>query len=66
MDPPGRIAVFARETLGQGLRQLVLSGRVGLPVIADDAQTVVGWITNLYLSRENRVSTGLAVVVKAS
>jgi CIC family chloride channel protein len=39
-------AVFVHETLEQALRQLVLFGRAGLPVIADDGETIVGWITN--------------------
>ncbi len=37
-------AVFADETLEQGLRQLVLYGHAGLPVISHDGR-LEGWIT---------------------
>lgn len=39
-------ALFADETLRQGLRQLVLYGRDGLPVVSPDTHHIVGWITN--------------------
>ncbi len=38
--------VFADETLQQALRQLVLYGHRGLPVLDRDGTTVVGWLTN--------------------
>ncbi|WP_245845326.1 chloride channel protein [Mycobacterium arosiense] len=39
-------ALFANDSLAQALRQLVLYGRDGLPVIDTDAQRVQGWLTN--------------------
>jgi CIC family chloride channel protein len=38
--------LFENETLEQALRQLVLYGEHGLPVVAEDGTTIVGWITN--------------------
>ncbi|MFZ0873953.1 MAG: chloride channel protein, partial [Pseudonocardiaceae bacterium] len=38
--------LFANESLAQALRQLVLFGRDGLPVISTDGQQLQGWITN--------------------
>jgi len=42
----GPQVLFANESLGQALRQLVLYGRDGLPVLSTDGQHVLGWITN--------------------
>jgi CIC family chloride channel protein len=39
-------AVFAGESLAQALRQLVIYGRDGLPVLSTDGQQVAGWVTN--------------------
>ncbi len=39
-------AVFAGESLAQALRQLVIYGRDGLPVLSSDGQQVAGWVTN--------------------
>lgn len=39
-------ALFSDETLIQGLRQLVLYGRDGLPVTSSDTHRLIGWITN--------------------
>ena len=39
-------ALFADETLEQALRQLVLYGPDGLPVLAADRSGVIGWITS--------------------
>jgi chloride channel protein, CIC family len=39
-------ALFANESLTQALRQLMIYGRDGLPVLSDDGQHVQGWITN--------------------
>ncbi|HVV12062.1 chloride channel protein [Amycolatopsis sp.] len=39
-------AVFGNDSLAQALRQLVLYGRDGLPVIDTDARRVQGWLTN--------------------
>jgi CIC family chloride channel protein len=38
--------LFSDETLIQGLRQLVLYGRDGLPVTSSDSHRLIGWITN--------------------
>ena len=38
-------AIFADETLDQALRQLVLYGRAGLPVLSPDGQHLQGWVT---------------------
>jgi CIC family chloride channel protein len=38
-------ALFADETLDQALRQLVLYGRSGLPVLAPDGAHLEGWLT---------------------
>jgi CIC family chloride channel protein len=38
--------LFANESLAQALRQLVLYGRDGLPVISTDGEQLQGWITN--------------------
>ncbi|MGH3155168.1 MAG: chloride channel protein [Streptosporangiaceae bacterium] len=39
-------ALFGEETLAQALRQLVLYGRDGLPVVSADTSELIGWITN--------------------
>jgi len=39
-------ALFRDETLEQGLRQLLLYGPGGLPVLGDDGQAVAGWVTS--------------------
>jgi chloride channel protein, CIC family len=41
----GPQAIFSDETLDQALRQLVLYGRVGLPVLSPDGQHLRGWVT---------------------
>ncbi|HWG72438.1 MAG TPA: chloride channel protein [Acidimicrobiales bacterium] len=38
-------AIFADESLDQALRQLVLYGRAGLPVLSPDGQHLRGWVT---------------------
>jgi chloride channel protein, CIC family len=38
-------ALFADETLEQALRQLVLYGHSGLPVLSHDGERLQGWIT---------------------
>lgn len=43
---PAPQGLFDNETLEQALRQLVLYGHDGLPVLAEDGETVVGWIRN--------------------
>ncbi len=39
-------ALFVNESLAQALRQLVLYGRDGLPVLSTDSRDIEGWITN--------------------
>ena len=43
LGPPQML--FGEETLDQALRQLVLYGRVGLPVLSSDEHYLKGWIT---------------------
>lgn len=38
--------LFSDESLIQGLRQLVLYGRDGLPVTSSDSHRLIGWVTN--------------------
>jgi CIC family chloride channel protein len=38
--------LFATESLAQALRQLMIYGRDGLPVLSADGQHIQGWITN--------------------
>jgi CIC family chloride channel protein len=47
-------AVFAGESLAQALRQLLVYGRDGLPVLSADGRQVQGWVTN------NRVLRAIA------
>ncbi|MFY2858911.1 chloride channel protein [Mycobacterium sp. THU-M104] len=51
-------ALFANDSLAQALRQLVLYGRDGLPVIDTDERRVQGWLTNQDVLRA--VATHLA------
>jgi chloride channel protein, CIC family len=39
-------ALYATESLSQALRQLILYGRDGLPVLSADGARVEGWVTN--------------------
>ena len=39
-------SVFADESLAQALRQLLVYGRDGLPVLSADGRQVQGWVTN--------------------
>ena len=39
-------AICATESLAQALRQLEIYGRDGLPVLSNDGQRMVGWVTN--------------------
>jgi CIC family chloride channel protein len=52
--------LFAGESLAQALRQLVIYGRDGLPVLSDDNQRVQGWVTN------NRVLQAIAQQISAA
>ena len=52
--------LFAGESLAQALRQLVIYGRDGLPVLSDDNQTMQGWVTN------NRVLQAIAQKINTS
>ena len=38
-------ALYGDETLEQALRQLVLFGPDGLPVVSSDRQRIIGWVT---------------------
>ncbi len=38
-------ALYREETLAQALRQLVLFGPDGLPVVSSDRQRIIGWVT---------------------
>jgi CIC family chloride channel protein len=53
-------ALFAEEDLEQALRQLVLFGRDGLPVLSHDGKRLLGWVTR------NNVLAALAEKVTAS
>jgi CIC family chloride channel protein len=53
-------ALFAGESLAQALRQLVVYGRDGLPVLSADGQRVQGWVTN------NRVLQAVARQIHTS
>jgi CIC family chloride channel protein len=53
-------ALFAGESLAQALRQLVVYGRDGLPVLSVDSQRVQGWVTN------NRVLQAIAQQLHSS
>ena len=53
-------AVFAGESLAQALRQLLVYGRDGLPVLSADGRQVQGWITN------NRVLQAIARQIHTS
>jgi CIC family chloride channel protein len=44
-------ALFANESLAQALRQLVLYGRDGLPVVSIEGNELRGWITNQHVLR---------------
>lgn len=44
-------ALFANDSLAQALRQLVVYGRDGLPVIDTEARHVQGWLTNQNVMR---------------
>jgi CIC family chloride channel protein len=53
-------ALFAGEPLAEALRQLLVYGRDGLPVLSADGRQVQGWVTN------NRVLQAVARQVDAS
>jgi CIC family chloride channel protein len=53
-------ALFAGEPLAGALRQLLVYGRDGLPVLSADGRQVQGWVTN------NRVLQAVARQVEAS
>ena len=52
--------LFAGEPLAEALRQLLVYGRDGLPVLSADGRQVQGWVTN------NRVLQAVARQVEAS
>ncbi len=51
-DAQGPHALFPNETLEQALRQLLVYGRQGLPVMGEDGDSVVGWLDSRDLLRE--------------
>jgi chloride channel protein, CIC family len=53
-------ALFAGESLAQALRQLLVYGRDGLPVLSADGRQVQGWVTN------NRVLQAVARQIHTS
>ncbi len=53
-------ALFANDSLAQSLRQLVLYGRDGLPVVDTDARRVQGWLTNQNVLRAVAAYLGAA------
>jgi chloride channel protein, CIC family len=54
----GPQVLFSDETLDQALRQLVLYGRAGLPVISPDGRHLWGWITRHNVLRVLSESVG--------
>jgi CIC family chloride channel protein len=54
--------LFSDETLAQALRQLVLFGRLGLPVLSKDGRHLRGWITrqNVLQALSERVDASAA------
>jgi chloride channel protein, CIC family len=59
---PARVqAVFADETLEQALRQLVIYGHQGLPVLAADGEKIVGWIGNRDVMRAFAIRLGQTI-----
>ncbi len=59
--------LFADESLAQALRQLVLYGRDGLPVLSADGQHLLGWITgqNVLQAVACRIGASLAAAEQA-
>jgi chloride channel protein, CIC family len=60
-------ALFVGESLGQALRQLVVYGRDGLPVLSEDGQRVLGWVTNnrVLQTVAQKISTAQAQTAQA-
>ena len=61
-------ALFADETLEQALRQLVLYGPAGLPVVSAGRHAVIGWITNqdVVAAMADRVAAADAEIAQGS
>ena len=61
-------ALFADEDLQQALRQLVLYGRDGLPVLSHDGERLRGWITRNDVLRllEQRVSSSVGEIERGA
>ena len=59
--------LFANESLAQALRQVVLYGRDGLPVLSTDGQHLLGWITsqNVLQAVARRIGTTLTATAQA-
>ena len=66
-DPTAQVAeasvqaVFVDETLDQTLRQLVVYGNKGLPVLDGDGSSVVGWIDNQDVMRAFAARLGQSI-----
>ena len=54
-------AVFGHETLEQALRQLVVYGQEGLPVLGSDGTKVIGWVNNQDVMRAFATRLGKVV-----
>ena len=54
-------ALYTDESLTQALRQLVLYGRDGLPVLSADGRVIEGWVTSSSALRAVAHDLGLAV-----
>lgn len=54
-------ALFSDETLEQALRQLLMYGRAGLPVLGENGESVIGWVTNQDVLRAFARSLGQSV-----
>ena len=59
--------LFANESLAQALRQVVLYGRDGLPVLSTDGQHLLGWITsqNVLQAVARRIGATLTATAQA-
>ena len=59
--------LFASESLAQALRQLILYGRDGLPVLSADGQQLKGWITsqNVLQSVARQINASLTATAQA-
>jgi CIC family chloride channel protein len=59
-------ALYTTESLAQALRQLVLYGRDGLPVLSSDGRVIEGWVTNISALNTIARSLGPATLEQAA